>query len=61
MQEPSVVMTVQKLHLGTTILQNTDVACRRKISSSKLQVLIKENKSIKRNLRKNRVHFHHNK
>lgn len=41
---------------------NTDVAYTRMASSSKGQnILIKENKGIKRNLRKNRVHFQHNK
>lgn len=42
--------------------QNGDVACTRMASPSKGQdVLIKENKAIKRNLRKKRVHFQHNK
>lgn len=41
---------------------NTDVAYTRMVSSSKVQdILIKENKGIKRNLRRNRVHFQHNK
>lgn len=41
---------------------NTDVAYTRMASSSKVQnILIKENKGIKRNLIKNRVHFQYNK
>lgn len=40
----------------------TDVAYARMASSSRVQyVLIKENKGIKRNLRRNRVHFQPNK
>ena len=41
---------------------NTDVAYTRMASSSKVQdILIKKNKGIKRNLRRKRVHFQHNK